>query len=316
MEVIKKLSAAAKKRWKHSTSKITIPGGSGISLYTLLIHFQSGITRGRLTTRAASISFTFFLALFPGIIFMFTIIPMIPLNELQPRLMLLLRDLVPDIIYPLLENTIHDIIGRRHTGLLSFGFLMALFFSSSSFISLISSFNQSTNVHETRKPWQQRIVSILLMIGTTLLVLLAISLMILGQDTIEWLIGHQYMKGRFIFSILPAARWFILAMLIYGTISAIYYLAPAKAAGFRFFSVGSLLATLFFLLNAWGFGYFVKYFSAHNALYGSVGTLLLLLLYIYYNAIILLVGFELNASIHAAKRKMQTQTKDSLIRVV
>ena len=135
--------------------------------------------------------------------------------------------------------------------------------------------------------------------------------MVVGQDTLVWLVGEGYLKKSYVISFLPVGRWFMLGAIIYLTISGIYFFAPAKRKGFRFFSTGSLIATLAFVLLAWGFGYFVTYFSSHNALYGSVGTLILFLLYIYYNATILLVGFELNTSIHAAGKK-QAQTPQGL----
>jgi membrane protein len=301
---------------ERKLSAVKIPGGSGITLYTLVTHFRSAIGAGRLSTRAASISFKFFLALFPGVIFLFTIIPLIPLNDFHGTLMTVLLDLVPDTFAPLLEKTINDIVSRRHTGLLSMGFILALYFSSSSFISLISSFNQSINIEDTRTPMQQRVVSIVLMIVTTTLMIVSVSIMVIGHDSIQWLIDEGFISASNIYSVLLFARWFLLGGLIYLIISTIYYLAPARRKDFRFFSVGSLIATLFLMANAWGFGYFVKYFSHHNALYGSVGTLLLLLLFIYYNAIILLVGFELNTSIFAAKRKLNHQSQESLAEIV
>lgn len=289
--------------------KVLIPGGNGITLFTVVSYFRAAIAAGSLNTRAASVSFKFFLALFPGILFLFTLIPLIPVPHFQQNLMLLLQEMLPDMIYPLLEDTIYDIISRKHAGLISLGFFFSLWFSSSMFIGLISSFNQSINIQETRPQIQKRILGVLLMIGSSILMIVAISFMVIGQDSLQWLTEQGYLQRNTFTSILPIGRWFLLALCIYLTISGIYFTAPARRDRVRFFSVGSLIATMFFVLNAWGFGVFVKYFSAHNALYGSVGTLLLLLLYIYYNAIILLVGFELNASIHAAKQNLPCNRK-------
>lgn len=296
--------------------KIDIPGGAGISLYTLAHHFRSGVFSSRLTFKASAISFMLFVAIFPGVIFLFTIIPYIPVDNFQSILMTLLQDLLPDDIFPLVERTILDILNIKHSGLLSIGFIMALYFSSSGFSSLISSFDQSINVTETRKGYQQRLISILLMLITTVIIIVLISMMAIGHDTLEWLNRKGYMQIHGTYNYLFVVRWFVLATIIYLTISIIYYVAPARRAGFRFFSLGSLLATLFLILIAWGFGFFIKYFSSHNALYGSIGTLLLLLLYIYYNAITLLVGFELNASILVAMKNKKPKAQESLSEVV
>jgi len=289
--------------------KIVIPGGNGITLYTVVYFFRLATSSDSLNTRAASVSFKFFLALFPGILFLFTLIPLIPIHNFQQNLMLLLEEMLPDMIYPVLEDTIFDIISRKHAGLISLGFFFSLWFSSSMFIGLITSFNQSSNIEETRTPVQTRVLGVLLMLGSAILMIIAIGVMVLGQDTLQWLTVQGYLKANVFLSILPITRWFLLALLIYITIAVIYFTAPAKSHRVRFFSVGSIIATLFFVALAWGFGLFVQYFSAHNALYGSVGTLLLMLLYIYYNAMILLVGFELNISIHAAKKKYQIEHK-------
>jgi membrane protein len=316
IKLFKKYYQTATAYINSKLDRVKIPGGSGITLHTLVTHFSSAIGAGSLSTRASSISFKFFLALFPGIIFLFTIIPLIPLKDFHTTLMEILNDFVPDTFAPLLEKTINDIVSRRHTGLLSLGFILALYFSSSSFISLISSFNQSINIADSRSGVQQRIISLILMLVTTILVIAAVSIMVIGHDSLEWLIAEGYLSRNKIYSALILWRWALLGGLIYLIISTIYYLAPAKRKEFRFFSVGSLIAALMLMANAWGFGYFVKYFSHHNALYGSVGTLLLLLLYIYYNATILLVGFELNASIHAAKRNLNNPSQDSIAEIV
>jgi membrane protein len=186
--------------------------------------------------------------------------------------MLLLQEMLPDMIYPVLEETIYDILSRKHAGLISLGFFFSLWFSSSMFIGLINSFNQSINLAETRTPVQTRVLGVLLMLGSAILMIIAIGFMVLGQDTLLWLTDQGYLKENTFLKILPMARWFLLAFLIYITISVIYFTAPVKRYRVRFFSVGSIIATLFFVALAWGFGLFVKYFSAHNALYGCCST--------------------------------------------
>lgn len=305
MKLIKNISRVFtrfKERTNSRLRKIMIPFGKGVTLYKFVVLFMKGVSAGYITTRAASISFKLFMALFPGIIFIFTIIPYIPIGGFYSNLMLMIGDVVPETLFPLVEQTIEDIAIRKRSGLLSFGFLMAFYFSSSSFMSIISSFNQSINVTDMRKGWQQRLVSVALVIISTLMVIIAIALIAFSQDRISWLVEQGWMDTEQNLKIFFAGRWIILTTILYITISLIYFLAPAKRDGYSFFSIGSLIATLFFILIGWGFGYFVTYFSAHNILYGSIGTLLLLLLYIYYNAIVLLIGFELNAGIAAAQK--------------
>lgn len=296
-----------KYRINEFLKRIKIPGASGMTMYDFASYFRPVIT-GNLNSRASAISYKLFLAIFPGIIFIFTIIPYIPVKDFQQTLMLIIQDILPDDVFPVVERTIADIINIKHSGLLSIGFILTLYFSSSGFISLISSFNQSINIKETRSWYQQRLISLALTVTTTLIIIIAVTMMAVGHSTIEWLIGKGFLARQTIYSILLVGRWFLLATMIYLSIALIYYVAPAKRAGFRFFSIGSLVATLLFIAIAWGFGLFIQYFSSYNALYGSVGTLLILMLYIYYNATILLIGFELNASIHAMKNKTKSTT--------
>jgi membrane protein len=304
-----------KLRVNQVLKSITIPGTSGMTMYHFASYFRPVIT-GNLNARASAISFKLFLAIFPGIIFIFTIIPYIPIRDVQPTLMLIIRDILPDDVFPMVQKTISDIINIRHTGLLSVGFILTLYFSSGGFISLISSFNQSINITETRTWIQKRAISLILTVVTTLIIIVAVALMAIGHTTIEWLVRKGFLTGQTIYTMLPAGRWFILALMIYLSVALIYYIAPAKKAGFGFFSVGSFISALLLIALTWGFGLFIRYFSAYNALYGSAGTLLTVMLFIYYNSTILLIGFELNASIQAMKKKMARSQQEAISHIV
>lgn len=295
--------------------RIRIPGTPGMTLYHFASCFKPVLT-GNFNTRAASISFKLFLAIFPAIIFLFTIIPYIPVADFQSTLMLVFQEIMPDNVFPIVEKTISDIINIKHSGLLSLGFILTLYFSSNGFISLISAFNQSININETRTWYQQRLVSLLLMVITTLILILAVTLMAVGRETLEWMMAKGIMPIKNIYSLLLIGRWFLLATVIYLTLSIVYYVAPAKRAGFRFFAIGSAVATALTILLAWGFGTFISHFSSYNALYGSVGTILILMLYIYYNASIMLIGFELNASILVMRKENHSMPQEVVSRIV
>ena len=295
--------------------RIRIPGTSGMTLYHFASCFKPVLT-GNFNTRAASISFKLFLAIFPAIIFLFTIIPYIPVADFQSTLMLVFQEIMPDNVFPIVEKTISDIITIKHSGLLSMGFILTLYFSSNGFISLISAFNQSINIKETRTWYQQRLISLLLMVITTLILIMAVTLMAIGRGTLEWMMAKGIMPIKNIFPLLLIGRWFLLATVIYLTLCIVYYVAPAKRAGFRFFAIGSAVATILTILLAWGFGAFISHFSSYNALYGSVGTILILMLYIYYNASIMLIGFELNASILVMRKENNPLPQEAVSRIV
>jgi membrane protein len=280
---------------------IVFPGFNGMSLYDVIVFFIRGIQKGAITSRASSFSFNFFLAVFPAIIFFFTIIPYIPIAGFQDTLLELLRDFIPEKVYGAVEETLFDIIKRPHGGLLSVGFILAMYFSTNSINSLIESFNQTYHTIETRSAFKQRLVSILLVLILSVLVIVAIVLMIVGPIVLRFLVSKDIFHNDFTLRLIIIGKWIIVVALFFFAFSFLYYLAPAKRSRFHFISAGSTLATLLTILTSVGFNYYANNFIRYNSLYGSIGTLMIVMLWIYFNAIIVLVGFELNASIYRAR---------------
>lgn len=280
--------------------KITFPGFDGMPLYNVMVFFWRSIIDGALTTRASAISFSFFMALFPTIIFIFTLIPYIPIKNFQTELFLLIRDVVPENAFLAIEETVQDILTQQRGGLLSLGFLMALIFSTNGLASMMSAFDASLHTFERRTWIGQYIIALVLMVILALLITLAIGLITFGQYLINHLAENNYLKGQFLFYTLVVAKWLVIMLLLFIANSFLYYLAPAKKTKWRFFSAGSTLATILSVFTFFGFSYYINRFGQYNKLYGSIGTLLVIMLLIYFLSLILLVGFELNASINEA----------------
>jgi membrane protein len=282
---------------------IVFPGFDGMSLYDVVDFFIRGIQRGSITSRASAFSFNFFLAIFPAIIFFFTIIPYIPISGFQDTLLELLRDFIPEKAYGTVEETLFDIIKRPHGGLLSVGFILAMYFSTNGINSLIESFNQTYHTIETRSPFKQRLISILLVLILSVLVIVAIVLMIVGPVVLEFLAQRDILHNNYTIRLIIIGKWVVVVALFFFAFSFLYYLAPAKSGHFRFISAGSSIATLLTILTSVGFNYYANNFIRYNSLYGSIGTLMIVMLWIYFNAIIVLIGFELNASISKARNE-------------
>ena len=283
------------------SKKIILPGFERVPLYNVAAFFIKGIQNGTITSRASSVAFSFFLALFPTIIFLFTLIPYVPIQDFQNQLMDLLREFMPKSAFEATESTLEEIIKQPHGSLLSVGFISALYFSTNGFNSLIDAFNQSYHSIETRGVIRQRLVSILLVIIQTFLMLTAITLIVLT----EFILYKFIPRDNFAAYGILIGRWLIVLALLVSTISFIYYLGPASKKGWKFISAGSTLATILFIITSLGFAFYVNNFGQYNKLYGSIGTLIVVLLWIYFNSIILLLGFELNASIHSASKSAQ-----------
>jgi membrane protein len=283
--------------------KLVIPGFDGMPLYDVAVFFIKGLQKGALSMRSAAFSFNLFLALFPAIIFFFTIIPYIPIPGFQDQLLGLMQDFIPRKAYEAVQETLFDIVKRPRGGLLSLGFIMAMYFSTNGIHSLIESFNQTRHTIETRSWFRQRMISIVLVFILSLLVIIAIALITLGPVALEFLVKHNMLRDTFSYYLLIAGKWIVSTALLFFAFSFLYYLAPAAESRFRFISAGSTLSTVLTILASIGFNYYVNSISQYNTLYGSIGTLIIVMVWIFFNAWIILIGFELNVSIWNAKRK-------------
>ena len=288
--------------WPVKVSKrIVLPGFDGLPVYNVTRFFAKGLWENDITSRAASISFNLFLAIFPSLIVLFTVIPFIPIANFQQSLLELIHDLVPKSTYETIRATVEDIVTRPRGGLLSLGFFLALYFATTGIHSMMEAINITLQSMETRSWIMQRLVSILIVIIISILLIISIGLMTFGTSLLSVILPEHLLNSPFYVSFIWFLKWLVILMTFFFTISFVYYLAPAKKRHFRFISAGSTLATILFIITTLGFNFYVDNFARYNILYGSIGTLMIVLLWIYFNAFSLLIGFELNASIRKAK---------------
>ena len=279
-------------------------GFAGLSLYDVTIFFWKGLMEGAITTRASSLAFNFFLAFFPSIIVFFTLIPYIPIEGLQETLMELLAVVLPPSTNEITFTTLDDIINNPRGGLLSLGFILALYFSTNGINSLIEAFNSSYHIREIRPLIQQRILSLGLTLLLSVMLIIAIGLIIFGTVVVNYLVENSIITSSAADLIIYGKWMVMLAMLFFG-ISILFHLGPALKSKWKLFTPGSIFATIFIIITSIGFNYYINNFSQYNKIYGSIGTLMIILLWMYFNSIILLTGFELNASISNAKQKSE-----------
>jgi membrane protein len=284
---------------------VTLPGFDGIPMSRVFSFFYRGIVNGAITTRSSAISFNLFVAIFPTLIFLFTLIPFIPIDHFQETLLALLQEVIPQSAWESVRSTFIDIVTRPHSSWLSIGFVLALFFSTNGINSMIEAFNASFHSMETRGLLAQRWVAFVLVLVLAFMLIIAITFITAGSALLQYLRNEGFLQDNFIYFMLDAMRWIVLIALTYFGISIIYYWAPAKKRPFKFFSAGSSSTTFVMMLTNAGFNFYANNLATYNALYGSIGTLLLILLWIYFNSTILLIGFELNVSILNAKLRVE-----------
>lgn len=280
---------------------IVVPGFGGVPLYDVLVFFVKGLFEGSVSTRAAAVSYNFFLAIFPFILFLFTLIPYIPVADFQVTLFSLFQEIIPPETFAMVEKTIFEIIMLQNSGLLSLSFILTFYFSTNGVNAIMDGFNSSLHSSQIRNWWKQQLTAIFLMAILSVLVILAITFITVGSFAINWLIEKGLIQDDLTITLLEIVRWLIILLLTFFSVSFLYYFGPAERRAYAFFSPGSILATFLLIIGTLGFNIYIANFSRYNALYGSIGTLIIFLVWIFISSFILLIGFELNASIRQAK---------------
>lgn len=302
-------------RWKPVRAfllvlkRIRLGKRNQIPLYDVLVFFLREISKPDLTMRASAITFSFFLALFPGTLFLFTLIPYIPIHDLDVIILDFFSEVMPNSAFDAVKTTIYDIVSKQQSGLLSFGILMALYFSTNGLNALMQSFNKSYDLFESRPFLVQRGLALLLTLLEFGVLVVAVVLILGGSFAIDMMVMYGLINGSYVAVLFRVFEWVIILSLIYIGISLLYYFGPAVAKRWRFFSIGSVVATLLFVITSTAFSYYINHFGTYNKLYGSIGTLIVVMLWMYLNSLIILVGFELNAAIYI-NRKLITEARE------
>jgi membrane protein len=291
----------------RQSQKIRLPGFHGIPLYDVLKFFFKQVRKVGLTERTAAISFNFVMAIPPIIIFICTLIPYLPISEqFVHQLHGLIRDVVPgEKNNSALIAFIDDFIKKPKNGLLSVGFLLALFYSSNAVMGIMRAFDKNYIGFKKRNLINRRATALRLTFILFILMLTSLLLLIMQSSVLKW-IG---LKNVMIRQIIGYARWIVIILLFLASVSFIYRHAPSVHKRWKLINPGVILATTLMLLFTVLFSYWVNHFSNYNKLYGSISTILILMLLIYFNSLVLLIGFELNVSINSIKHEADERDK-------
>lgn len=284
-------------------NKIKVPGLEGMSLYNVVEIYVIGIIRGALTTRASSVAFSFFMALFPFALFIITLIPYIEIKGFQEGFMQFINQALPPQTYEAVDAVLNDIINNKYSGLLSFGFILSIFLMTNGINSLFGGFEYSYHQLKSRSIIRLYLVSMAISVMLALLLLLTVAVIIYFQIAITDLKSKGFVSDEIFW--VEFGRYIIILAMLFTAVCMFYFFGTKESRKISFFSPGAIMTTLLILLNFWIFGIYVKKFAQYNELYGSIGTLLVLMLFIWLNSIILLLGFELNAAIIGLKKKIE-----------
>jgi membrane protein len=280
---------------------LVLPGFDGIPIKNVIKFVIKGFRKGVLVTRASSIAFNLLMAILPATIFLATLIPFIPIPNFHEELINLFASMVPDNAYQLMESTVVDIVTNKSGSLLIMMFIATIIFSTNGIHAVINAFVVTTHSFESRSWVNQRKVSVILLLVGLMMIALAGILIIFGKMGVNNLVEQGVLEKSLVISILIFLKWIVVILLLFLAISFLFYLAPAHRKDFRFITPGSTLATFLFILTSLGFSAYVNNFGQYNRLYGWIGTLIVILIWLYLNSIALLIGFELNVSIKDAR---------------
>ncbi len=287
----------------HFFRKVPLPGFQNIPVWDIFLFFFNGLRNGAITTRASAIAFSFFIAIFPMMLFFFSLIAYVPIENFQQELLGLLVDVMPHNVFLAVKDTLTEIILRQRVDLLSLGFISMLFFATNGVNSLLSAFSATYHSFKGRNWLNQYFISMLLVLILSVVIVTAVSLTISGRYVLDLLFQRGFVSQQITYYLLLGVQWLVILSLFFLAVSILYYFAPSKRGEFRLFSPGSTFATFLMLVSSLGFSYYINNFGQYNKLYGSIGTVIVILLWFYFNALSLLIGFELNVSILSAGKK-------------
>jgi membrane protein len=290
---------------------IMLPGFQKVPLYDVIVFFLKQMRKVGLNERAAAISFNFLMAIPAATIFLCTLLPYMPISaQITDQLLTLTEDLTPDNeTYYLVKDFLEDFLQTPRSGLLSLGFLLAVFYASNAMMGIMRTFNKSLIYISRRNFLESRWMAIKL---TTLLIVLVIAAMILlatQGKILNWILERLNLKSEISVWVVQLVRWLLLIALVYFSIAFIYKYAPAVHKRWKLSSAGTTLATVLILVSTWVFSFWVTNFGSFNKVYGSIGTILIIMLLVYINSLVLLIGFELNVSIHSLKHQADERLK-------
>lgn len=285
------------------SKRTKVPGVKTVTVFELAHDFFDEIGKESIVTKASALAYRFLLATFPAIIFVFTLIPFIPLKNFQPSLLNTFQQILPDNVFAAAETTLREIVIKQNKSLLSAGFLASLLFSTNGVSALIKQMNKSSLELNKRNYLQRRIKALILTIVLVFLLLSSAFVGITGQFVVSYLYNHHFIKGILGRYSLVLLQWILVALVFYFTIAILYYYGPSRKHRKEFITAGTGIASILSILTTYGFAKYVQYFGNYNKVYGSIGTLIVIMILLYLNSAILLICYDFDISLERCRLK-------------
>ncbi|MBP2832097.1 YihY/virulence factor BrkB family protein [Aquimarina sp. U1-2] len=284
--------------------KAVLPGLEGLSLYDLIEIYVIGIIRGTFSARASAIAWSFFLSIFPFLLFLLNLIPYVPIENFESNFFEFINELLPKQTSNFFSAIFEDIASNPRAGLLSTVFLLSIFFMTNGINAVFSGFGYSYHVSLNRTFVRQYLIAL----GVSIIVASLLLITVIGTLYFTYLVNDLNEIGVVNDTVfwLTFGRYLLFVLMIFGIIATLFYFGTSEGKLNKFFSPGALMTTMLIIITTYLFGIYIDNFSTYNKLYGSIGAVLILMIYIWLNANLLLLGFELNASLNQLKKNFET----------
>ena len=308
-------------RWEQRSKVFTLPGFDGVPVYDVYRFFIAEIQENSLPMRSKSIAFSFFLAIFPTLTFIFSLIPYLPyFRDMDTNILKLLRQVLPNeetynFIKSFIEPLLRDLARHKRGGLLTGSIFLVLFLMSNGVLAMMSSFDKSHDHYRKRSAIQGRMVALKITFLLMMLFLFSLGLIVVGEELISLLSAALNIQSKLTHTLLDILRFTLIIMLFFFGTSLIYYYGPATKTKYKFISTGATVATILSVIISIFYSYWVSNFNKLNLIFGSIGTIMLLMIWLNINAFVLIIGYEINASIHMSRisrtKKLQIQVAEN-----
>lgn len=287
------------RKLSYVSKKVVLPGFGGLNLYQVTQFLITGLQKGRITNRASAVSFRILLAFPPLLIVLLSLIPFIPIAEFQENLFSYISQLMPLDAFFMVEQTLDDLIHHKKQTLISISFLLTLVYATNAVLALLDGFSHSYHTEHSYSFIVRYSRALGLMVVFSLAVILGVALITFSGPVLRYLQDLHIIGGRMVIFFLEVGKWILVVILFEVAISLLY---RAELSGkWKAINPGASFATVGMIIVSLLFAWYVNNFGNYNKLYGSVGTVLVAMLWLYFNTIVLLIGFEINASISKAR---------------
>lgn len=281
--------------------------------FDFLRNFIPKVTDNDTSERAASVAYSLILAVFPAVIFLFTLIPLIPIPDMEAQVMDFFSQVLPASTYDTVKTTIYDIISRPRGNVLSLGFLLALYAATNGILSLMMAFNSSHKTGERRGFLKTRLIALGLTIMLAFALFLAIAVLVVGGVIMDYLQRIQILDNVVVTTLLSIARYLVVFAVFVAAISVIYKFAPDIDMKWKFVNPGGVIASVLVVVTTYGFSFYVSNFGSYNKLYGSIGTLIVLMIWINLVCLLLIIGFDMNVALYQLEGDKSPQVAEKTI---